>query len=349
MALPRKRKEIIPTINLKPEKILLARREQLLEDIKYDGTYLPKSLMHPELDRGFLDFVKEDLQTTVAGSIIPMIDLIITTQNWAQFTETWDIQDLNGNPTLPFITVVRQPEVKYGSNPAIIYNIPNRKEYFYAAVPSWNGNIKGLDIYKIPQPVPVDITYNVKIMCKRMRELNQFNKIVLQKFASRQAYRVINGHYVPIILNNISDESAMEMDKQKYYLQNYEFVMLGFLVDEEEFEVTPGITRSFLMLESQNRTRSRRVRKLPASPKNFPLAYGVGSTDTEVTVSIPYTVNFTVDTNVNVDSYSVYINGDYIGDDVAVIQLTLNDILKIEFTKINAGQVSSISGSATLQ
>ena len=79
MALPRKRKEIIPTINLKPEKILLARREQLLEDIKYDGTYLPKSLMHPELDRGFLDFVKEDLQTTVAGSIIPMIDLIITT------------------------------------------------------------------------------------------------------------------------------------------------------------------------------------------------------------------------------------------------------------------------------
>ena len=182
-----------------------------------------------------------------------------------------------------------------------------------------------------------------------MRELNQFNKIVLQKFASRQAYRVINGHYVPIILNNISDESAMEMDKQKYYLQNYEFVMLGFLVDEEEFEVTPGITRSFLMLESQNRTRSRRVRKLPASPKNFPLAYGVGSTDTEVTVSIPYTVNFTVDTNVNVDSYSVYINGDYIGDDVAVIQLTLNDILKIEFTKINAGQVSSISGSATLQ
>ena len=59
MALPRKRKEIIPTINLKPEKILLARREQLLEDIKKDGTFLPKSLLHPELDRGFLDFVKK--------------------------------------------------------------------------------------------------------------------------------------------------------------------------------------------------------------------------------------------------------------------------------------------------
>ena len=346
MALPKK---LVKKIDLIPQKTGVARREEMLEYIKEHGTYLPKSLLHAELDRGMLDFVKEDLKTVVDGKVIPSIDIIITLQNWSLFTETWKFQDLDKNASPPFITTVRQPEVKPGTNPSVKYNIPDRKEFFYARVPTWDGTRKGLDIYKSPQPVPVDITYNVKIMCKRMRELNQFNKIVLQKFASRQAYRVINGHYVPIILNNISDESAMEMDKQKYYLQNYEFVMLGFLVDEEEFEVTPGITRSFLMLESQNRTRSRRVRKLPASPKNFPLAYGVGSTDTEVTVSIPYTVNFTVDTNVNVDSYSVYINGDYIGDDVAVIQLTLNDILKIEFTKINAGQVSSISGSATLQ
>ena len=346
MALPKK---LVKKIDLIPQKTGVARREEMLEYIKEHGTYLPKSLLHAELDRGMLDFVKEDLKTVVDGKVIPSIDIIITLQNWSLFTETWKFQDLDKNASPPFITTVRQPEVKPGTNPSVKYNIPDRKEFFYARVPTWDGTRKGLDIYKIPQPVPVDITYNVKIMCKRMRELNQFNKIVLQKFASRQAYRVINGHYVPIILNNISDESAMEMDKQKYYLQNSEFVMLGFLVDEEEFEVTPGITRSFLMLESQNRTRSRRVRKLPASPKNFPLAYGVGSTDTEVTVSIPYTVNFTVDTNVNVDSYSVYINGDYIGDDVAVIQLTLNDILKIEFTKINAGQVSSISGSATLQ
>ena len=346
MALPKKH---VKKIDLIPQKTGVARREEMLEYIKEQGTYLPKSLLHAELDRGMLDFVKEDLKTVVDGKVIPAIDIIITLQNWSLFTETWKFQDLDKNASPPFITTVRQPEVKPGTNPSVKYNIPDRKEFFYARVPTCDGTRKGLDIYKIPQPVPVDITYNVKIMCKRMRELNQFNKIVLQKFASRQAYRVINGHYVPIILNNISDESAMEMDKQKYYLQNYEFVMLGFLVDEEEFEVTPGITRSFLMLESQNRTRSRRVRKLPASPKNFPLAYGVGSTDTEVTVSIPYTVNFTVDTNVNVDSYSVYINGDYIGDDVAVIQLTLNDILKIEFTKINAGQVSSISGSATLQ
>ena len=50
MAYPKK---IIPTINLTPEKILFERREQLLSYITEDGTYLPKQLLHPELDRGF--------------------------------------------------------------------------------------------------------------------------------------------------------------------------------------------------------------------------------------------------------------------------------------------------------
>ena len=57
MVLPKK--QIIPNINLTPEKILYHRREQLLEYIKEDGTYLPKSLLHADLDRGFLDFVKD--------------------------------------------------------------------------------------------------------------------------------------------------------------------------------------------------------------------------------------------------------------------------------------------------
>lgn len=346
MALPKK---LVKKIDLIPQKTGVARREQMLEYIKEHGTYLPKSLLHAELDRGMLDFVKEDLKTVVDGKVVPTIDIIITLQNWSLFTETWKFQDLDKNATPPFITTVRQPEVKPGTNPSVKYNIPDRREFFYARVPTWDGTRKGLDIYKIPQPVPVDITYNVKIMCKRMRELNQFNKIVLQKFASRQAYRVINGHYIPIILNNISDESVMEMDKQKYYLQNYEFIMLGFLVDEEEFEVSPGITRSFLMIEAQNKTKARRVKKLPSSPKSFPLSYGVGDSETSTTITVPYSVDFLVDKNVNVDSYSVYINGDYVGDDVEIIQLNLNDVLLLEFTKKTAGQPASISGSATLQ
>lgn len=69
----------------------------------------------------------------------------------------------------------------------VLYNIPNQRDFFYLVVPTWDGNNKGMDIYTIPQPVPVDISFNVKIICNRMRELNEFNKNVLETFASRQA------------------------------------------------------------------------------------------------------------------------------------------------------------------
>lgn len=339
MAYPKK---VIPTINLKPEKILYERREELLEYIKEDGTYLPKSLLHPELDRGFLDFVKDNLKTTVAGQIIPMVDLIITTQNWAQFTETWNVQDLNGNPTLPFITVVRNPEVKYGSNPAIIYNIPNRKEYFYAAVPTWNGNIKGMDIYKIPQPVPVDITYNVKIVCNRMRELNEFNKNVIQTFASRQAYKMINGHYIPIIMNNISDESVVEFQKRRFYIQNYEFTMLGFLLDEEEFEVAPAVSRVFQTFEIASDTARPRRKKYPENKDVVKTEILINDSETEKTLVADYTGNFNLVGSTNIDSYDVYINNDFYGSDIQVIQVNTNDSIRFEVTKINAGQEAAL-------
>lgn len=177
------------------------------------------------------------------------MDIIITTQNWTQYLETWKFVDLDYNPNPPFVTLVRSPEVKFGSNPATYYNIPNRKQFYYASVPTWDGNMQGMDIYTIPQPVPVDINYSLKIICNRMRELNQLNKTVMQTFASRQAYTFIKGQYVPIILNNVGDESQMNMEARKYYVQSYDFTMLGYLIDEEEFEVKPAIQRVTQLVE----------------------------------------------------------------------------------------------------
>ena len=351
-------KKVIPTINLTPEKILLQRREQLLNYITEDGTYLPKQLLHPELDRGFLDFVKEDLETIVAGKIIPMVDIIITTQNWAQFTETWNFNDLNGNPNPPFITVVRQPEVKYGSNPALLWNIPNRKEFYYAAVPTWNGNIKGMDIYKIPQPVPVDITYNVKIICNRMRELNEFNKNVIQTFASKQAYRKIEGHYIPIVMGNISDESVVEVEKRRFYIQNYEFTMLGFLLDPDEFEVAPAVSRVFNTFEVVGNIPPPKRRRHPENPSSFDYSLIFGPSETTKDIVADYTGNFSLVGNRNIDNENgidVYIKPqgstsfDFYGTDVPVIQVNTNDTIRFEITKTIPGDEATLSYQIVLE
>ena len=346
--MPLPKNVVKPTLPLVPKKVLSERREQLLEYIKEDGTYLPKSVLHADLDRGMLDFVKTDLQVVTAGKIVPMLDIIITTQNWSQYLETWKFVDLDYNPSPPFITVVRQPEVKYGTNPALVYNIPNRKQFYYASVPTWNGNEQGMDIYTIPQPVPVDIKYSVKIICNRMRELNQLNKIVMQTFASRQAYTFIKGQYVPIILDNVSDESQMTMDARKYYIQNYDFTMLGYLIDEDEFEVKPAIQRVTQLMEIDTSTRKQRANKSPKNPDEFSIKFLFVSGNTTLIDMIDFTANMSLVGTDNIDTYDVYINDDYYGSDVPLIQITTNDILRIEITKLDGTQESNITFNNTL-
>ena len=338
MGLPKKIKK---DISLIPKKTLLPRRHEIADMISEDGTYLPKSLLHADLDRGFLDFVKDGLKTVVEGKTVPMVDVLITTQNWAQFVETWDFENIDKNVEPPFITVIRTPEVKYGNNPAVMYNIPNRKLYYYAKVPTWDGQRHGMDIYKIPQPVPVDIKYTVVIVCNRMRELNKFNQIVLEKFSSRQSYQTIKGHYIPIINDDVIDESILDLEKRKVYIQKYTFTMMGFLIDEDQFEVQPAVTRIFQIYETESKIKKRKPKKeVPNSPQTATFMYS--DIDTEKEETFHYTVNMRFMDSENVDSYSVFINGDYYGDDVVVILVNSGDVIKITINKDNPSEQSSI-------
>jgi hypothetical protein len=50
-----------------------------------------------------------------------------------------------------------------------------------------------------------------------------------------------------------------------------------------------------------------------------------------------------VENTINVDTYSVYINNNYVGDDIEKIQITNGDTLKFIVTKNN------VSDSATIK
>lgn len=342
-------KKIKKDISLTPHRTLYPRRVELLDKINEHGTFLPKSILHADLDKGFLDFVKDDLKVVTDGKTIPTVDIIVTTQNWSQFTQTWNFQDLDKNAAPPFITVVRQPEIKYGSNPALLYTIPNRKQFYYASVPSFDGDRMNIDVYTIPQPVPVDITYNVKIICNRMRELNSLNKTILQKFSSRQAYTVIKGHYIPIIWNNISDDSSvMEIEKRKYYIQSYEFVLLGFLIDENEFEVKPAVERLFQMYELTGDKSKKGKRKKIQNPSS----YSINVDFTGDTLSYDKTfydrIDLSVINTINISNYDVYINNQYFGSNIIKILINSGDNIRFEITKTNISQDSKLELLATI-
>ena len=223
-----------------------------------------------------------------------------------------------------------------------MYNIPNRRMYYYMEVPTWDGNRKGADIYKIPQPIPADFKYTVIIVCNRMRELNTMNKQVLTTFASRQAYQNIKGHYIPIINDAMSDESVLDLEKRKYYIQKYDFTMMGFLIDEQEFEVYPALSRTFQMYEVDQRPTKRPKKKLqPPQNEVIILNYVEGVTSQEH--FFEYTCDLMFENTDNISSYSVYINENYYGDDVDKIQINTNDLLRIDIIKENNSNSSTIS------
>jgi hypothetical protein len=339
MALPKK---LVKNISLVPKKRLQERREELLEQIQQDGTYLPKGIYHADLDRGMLDFVKNTLGITVDGKKVNTIDVLITTQNWAQFTQTWNFQDLDKNISPPFVATVRKPETPYGTNQGTSFKIPGRPTFQYALVPTFDGTRNGYDVYKIPQPTPVDITYEVKIFTNRMRELNAFNKKVLDTYGSKQAYTTINGRYIPILMDTITDQSVNELQKRRYYIQSYTFKMLGVILDEEQFEVAPAVSRVLTMYDVSTKLKDRFA--VPSESNENTIIGNLQFLNNNnylidvVRANFDYTL---VSTN-NVDSYDVLINGNLIGSNVEFFQVNTNDTLRIDVTKTNIGQDANI-------
>ena len=165
-----------------------------------------------------------------------------------------------------------------------------------------------------------------------MREINEFNKNVIEKFASKQAYQVIKGHYIPIVMGNISDESVMDLEKRKFYIQSYEFTLLGFLIDENEFEISPAITRILQVVEADNNSVKRRSkRKSVTSSNEIDVLFVVGN---DINSQIfDYTSNLIIGGLTNIGSFDVYINNDYYGSDLSEIQINTDDKLKLVVVK----------------
>ena len=66
------------------------------------------------------------------------------------------------------------------------------------------------------------------------------------------------------------------------------------------------------------------------------------SGNTSLTDRIYFTANMTLLSTDNIDSFDVYINNDYYGSDLQVIEISTNDILRIDVTKNDDTQESTV-------
>ncbi len=245
MALP---KGFRNNIRLTSPNVGVQRRQDLLDNIADDGTFLPRGVHYQDMDETFINFVNKELRIEIDGEEVPV--LFLTLQRYSEFTKTWKFTDEYKNIKIPFITIVRKPDPQVGTNQAGLYNIPGRPTFTYYKVPTNDGARVGVDLYKIPQPTSVDITYEVRMFTNKMSDLNLLNEKVQKKFQSRQAYIWPKGHPMPVTLEGIGDESNIDdFENRRFYVQPFEMLLAGYILDEEDFEIMPTINRAMVMSE----------------------------------------------------------------------------------------------------
>tara|TARA_R100001510_G_scaffold57753_1_gene67449 strand:+ start:2098 stop:3138 length:1041 start_codon:yes stop_codon:yes gene_type:complete len=312
--------------------------EQFLEQNKQ---FLPREVAIDDLDKGFVDFVNNDLEITIEGKKIPIH--FLTLQRWNEFAKTWRTSDKYKNIKIPFMSIVRRPNPEQGTNPAD-FKIPVRKEFPYMQIPIWDGNRKGADIYGIPNPVGVDMYYTVRFFTFRMRELNKLTKKILQTFASAQAYVNIKGHYFPIMLESIGDESQVDdINGKRYYVQSYEMKLMGYLVDTEEFEVKPAISRVFLTTELDSKKPKNITKFIKDDTSDnqslkcvIQFLPGAG---TSIKFNVDNKTDFTtIDTN-NITTYTIYKNGSVVNVPFSVEP---SDVIEITVVKVDSNKTAEI-------
>ncbi len=335
-------------LNITPHKQGEAARQEILDNIANPGTYLPKGILHEDMDRDFIEYVKNNINLTLGGEEVPIVFLSI--QRWAEFAKTWQFSDVNKNIKIPFITIVRKPDAQVGTNYAGAYNIPGKPTFTYMKIPTWDGNIKSFDIYQIPQPVSIDLLYEVRIFCSRMRDLNLFNKKMLKSFSAGQQYLRINGHPIPLMLESIGDESVISnLDERKYYVQLFTIKMLGYLLDPEDFKVTPAISRALSFFEVVEDDDDFVTHTIEAQEDTGAITLSV---QFEPGVNV---FNYTVENNAtyntvtieNISSYSLTLNGLPVSIPPG-FEVGHGDVLGISITKSDLGASAYITLSGIM-
>jgi hypothetical protein len=326
-------------LSITPHKQGFEQRQSILDDIANKGTYLPKGILHEDMDGEMVNYISSDIDLVLNGEKVPV--LFLTAQRWGEFTKTWRYTDIDKNIKLPFITIVRKPDAQQGTNYAGTFNIPGRPTFTYMKIPTWDGNRKGYDVYRIPQPISVDIMYEVRLFCNRMRDLNVMNRKMLTSFSALEKYIKVNGHPIPLIMESIGDESTINnLEERKYYVQLYTIKMMGYLLDEDDFVVTPAVSRGINFYEiSENLYRASYQVNL--DDQNNTICINIIFNSGVSSVTIPVDISATY-TNVNATNYSSLIFK--VNGNTVTLPFTVNngDQLYIKVNKNNTQAVSEV-------
>ncbi len=211
--------------------------------------YLPQPLFIEDLDLGARDFFKS-LNLTMPDenqNSIPVPVIFLHQERWAELKNNWqNLRDEGGKEiTMPFMTLGRTG-IKQGESPLKRTTIPVKRLFPFLKVPIiTEGKLRGYEIWKVPQPVRVDVTYELRFFSHYIQQTNKaYEKILYKAFSDGQAYITINGYHVYIDMGTPTEDNTMtDIAADRKFQIVFTVTLHGKLVDPADFEKVKTITK----------------------------------------------------------------------------------------------------------
>lgn len=209
----------------------------------------PKPLEYDDIDKAVFDFVDTSIPLAIDGKLIPTYTLY-SNQRFSEYSQMWEHCDENGNLYLNFKTINREKNPSFGDNQGKLWNIPGERKYtlLQREVLDDNGT-ESYEIYTMKQPYAVNLSYTISFVTTTVDYLNKFNQKINKLWQSRQCYIRPNGHFIPMTLEEISDETSYSISDRKFFVQTATIKLMAYIIEPEDFEVKKYPKRINTMME----------------------------------------------------------------------------------------------------
>ncbi len=315
MARTNQPKKYIQTVKLKDTEYGYPRRKSYGKTILNKETVFPKPLEYEDIDNEFFKFVSDELKMSINGKNIPTFTLY-SNQRFSEYSQSWSHVDDDGNLLMNFKTVNRENNPKPGENQGGLWNIPGDQRYtlLIRDVLEDNGE-ESYEIYSMSQPYCVDLTYRISIITDIYENINYFNELINSKFKSRQCYIRPNGHFIPMVLEEINDNTEYTVSERKFYNQTVIIKAMAYIIKEEDFKVEKKPKRIKLFMQGDT--------KRPKPEINIDEYFKdkVGYKSIELTIDLKEyhnKVEFVIDTDFVIEKTELY--------NLRNIRLSVNDM-----------------------
>lgn len=209
--------------------------------------YLPQKLQVEDMGMAFKQIIEnQNFSLIMENSESRKVPIIYISQElWAERKKNWkEFRSEKGEEMArPYIALVRT-NVKKGTAP-IKSTIPNKRRFTFVKVPTFDGTLKGYDLYKIPQPTYVDIEFEVKFVTHYNEDVDDFYEMMLDRlYSSGQAYLKVNGYDIATKIGDPTDESTLDdINTERLYQISIPVTILGKIVNPSDFQKINAIKK----------------------------------------------------------------------------------------------------------